>query len=72
VRAPMLLFFGGRDEMIKREEILELSRKLKDASKQYDVHLYETVGHSFFRDQSLTYEINDAWERVQAFFRMNL
>jgi carboxymethylenebutenolidase len=74
LRAPMLLFFGGRDEMIKRDEIVALSRKLKEASKQCDVHLYETVGHSFFRDQSPAHasEINDAWERVQAFFKMNL
>ncbi|MGH7328797.1 MAG: dienelactone hydrolase family protein [Polyangiaceae bacterium] len=72
LRAPMLLFFGGRDDQIKRDEIVELSRKLKDASKKFDVHLYDTVGHSFFRDQSHSYEIADAWERVQAFFRMNL
>jgi carboxymethylenebutenolidase len=72
LRAPMLLFFGGRDEMIKRDEVLELSRKLKEASKRCDVHLYETVGHSFFRDRSLTHEVSEAWERVLAFFRMNL
>jgi carboxymethylenebutenolidase len=74
LRAPMLLFFGGRDEMIKRDEILELRRKLKEASKRCDVQLCETVGHSFFRDQSLTHasEIADAWERVQAFFKVNL
>lgn len=74
LRAPMLLFFGGRDEMIKHDEILDLSRKLKEASKTCDMHLYETVGHSFFRDRSLAhaFEVNDAWERVQAFFKMNL
>jgi carboxymethylenebutenolidase len=75
LRAPMLLFFGGRDEMIGHHEILELQRRLRDASTNCDVQLYETVGHSFFRDYhtaSHSTEIADAWERVQAFFKVNL
>lgn len=75
LRAPMLLFFGARDEMIERGEILELKQKLKDASKSCDVQLYETVGHSFFRDYRSSLhasEVGDAWDRVQAFFKMNL
>jgi len=74
LRAPMLLFFGGRDELIPRHEVLELRRKLNEASMTCDVQLYETAGHSFFRDHgsSHTAEIADAWERVQAFFKVNL
>ena len=75
LRAPMLLFFGGRDETIKRREILQLKHKLQEASKRCDVQLYETVGHSFFRQYhsaSHSTEIADAWERVQAFFKVNL
>jgi carboxymethylenebutenolidase len=75
LRAPMLLFFGGRDETIKRHEILALKQKLQDASKRCDVQLYETVGHSFFREYHTSLhstEIADSWERVQAFFKVNL
>jgi len=75
LRAPMLLFFGARDELIERREIAELRRKLSDASKSCDVQLYETVGHSFFRDYRASQhasESADAWERVQAFFKKNL
>jgi carboxymethylenebutenolidase len=73
LRAPMLLFFGGRDEMIESHEIAQLRRKLTAASKQCDVELYETVGHSFFRQPaSYPNEIADSWDRVQAFFKKNL
>ncbi len=70
IRAPLLLIFGGRDELITHEDIDRIKTRLDAARKRFEVEIYANVGHSFFRedlDTSATREIADAWDRVQAF-----
>jgi carboxymethylenebutenolidase len=70
IRTPLLLLFGGRDELITQDDITRIKSRLDAAHKKYEVEIYANVGHSFFRedlDTIATREIADAWDRVQAF-----
>jgi carboxymethylenebutenolidase len=70
IRTPLLLLFGGRDELITPDDIERIKTRLDAAGKKYEVEIYANVGHSFFRedlDTIATREIADAWDRVQAF-----
>jgi carboxymethylenebutenolidase len=75
VRAPLLLVFGGADELITPKEIEDISTTLTDCNKKFQMQLYPNVGHSFFRATMAsvaTREAADAWDLVQAFFGRNL
>jgi carboxymethylenebutenolidase len=70
LRAPLLLIFGGVDELVTPDDIRRISSRLDAAGKKYEVEIYPNVGHSFFRQDHgtiATREIADAWDRVQAF-----
>ncbi len=70
IRAPLLLVFGGRDELITHDDINRITARLEAAGKKFDVEIYANVGHSFFREDSDTVamrEIADAWDRVRSF-----
>lgn len=72
LRAPLLLVFGGADELISTTEVEVITDRLKDEGKRFDVQIYPNVGHSFFRENTGSVqlrEIADAWDRVQAFLR---
>jgi carboxymethylenebutenolidase len=67
---PVLLFFGGNDEWIPRDDITEVQRHHGD-----DVVVYEDAGHGFMRDGSESYDeaaARDAWPRLVAFLDHNL
>jgi len=75
IRAPLLLVFGGKDELIPKGTVDTIVGALGTAGKRYDVQMYPNVGHSFFRtaaDTNSTREAADAWDRVQAFLRKHL
>jgi carboxymethylenebutenolidase len=75
IRAPLLLVFGGRDELVGPRDIETITSRLKTYGKRFDVQLYPNVGHSFFRAAAGTNsmrEAADAWDRVQAFLRKSL
>lgn len=70
IRTPLLLVFGGRDELITETDIHRIKTRLDAAGKKYDVQIYANVGHSFFREDSdtiATREIADAWDRVRSY-----
>lgn len=70
IRAPLLLVFGGSDELISQPKIETIKSRLSAEGKRFDVQVYPNVGHSFFREGSASVtlrEIADAWDRVQAF-----
>jgi carboxymethylenebutenolidase len=72
IRTPLLLVFGGRDELITEAEIERIRQRLQAAGKQAEIQIYANVGHSFFRESSDTVasrEIADAWDRVQSFLQ---
>jgi carboxymethylenebutenolidase len=71
LRAPLLLVFGGQDVLIGPQDVDTIQAALRAANKRFDVQMYPSVGHSFFRttgDSNSTREAADAWDRVQAFY----
>ncbi len=72
IRTPLLLVFGGRDELITEADIERIRQRLQAAGKIADIQIYANVGHSFFRESSDTMasrEIADAWDRVASFLQ---
>ncbi len=75
IRAPLLLVFGGRDELIGKRDVETIVDALRSNNKRFEVQQYPSVGHSFFRttgDSVSTREAADAWDRVRSFFERNL
>ena len=75
IRAPLLLVFGGRDELIGKRDVQTIVDALRSQNKRFDIQQYPNVGHSFFRttsDSASTREAADAWDRVRSFFERNL
>ena len=75
IRAPLLLVFGGRDELIGKRDRETIVSALRANNKRFDVQEYPNVGHSFFRttgNSVSTREAADAWDRVRSFFERNL
>jgi carboxymethylenebutenolidase len=71
IRAPLLLIFGGQDELISERDIDTITSTLKANNKKFAEQIYPNVGHSFFRvtgNSTSTREAADAWDRAQAFF----
>jgi carboxymethylenebutenolidase len=69
-RCPVLLFFGGTDEWVPRDEISAVEAHHAD-----QVVVYESAGHGFMRDGSDAYDesaATDAWARLLAFFGEHL
>ena len=72
VRMPLLLVFGGHDELIGPTEIATIRERLSALHVPFEIEVYDEVGHSFFREDLgtiATRQIADAWGRVQAFLR---
>lgn len=75
IRAPLLLVFGGRDELISQNDVELTVDTLRSNNKRFDVQAYPNVGHSFFRSTGNSVsarEAADAWDRVQSFLAKNL
>ena len=75
LRAPLLLVFGGQDRLISTSDVDVITESLRANGKKFDLQLYPSVGHSFFRtttDTRSAREAADAWDRVQAFFGKHL
>jgi carboxymethylenebutenolidase len=75
VRAPLLLVFGGKDELIGATEVERIEASLSSFHKSFEVQRYPNVGHSFFRanvESTALREAADAWDRVQAFLHRHL
>ncbi len=72
IRAPLLLVFGGHDELIGEHDIETIRRSLEAGGKRFEIEVYPDVGHSFFREDLDTVaarQIADAWDRVNAFLQ---
>ena len=70
IRAPLLLVFGGQDQLVGARDVETIVGTLRTQNKRFDVQVYPNVGHSFFRTTTSsmsTREAIDAWELVQVF-----
>jgi len=68
-RCPTLVFYGGTDQWIPREDMEAV------AAHHPDTTIYPNAGHAFMRDGSELYVADvaaDAWKRLLAHFREHL
>jgi carboxymethylenebutenolidase len=75
LRAPMLLFYGEKDQFILPEHIEKFTGKLKELGKNFQCKVYAGAGHGFFCDERPSYNAEaaqDAWQRVVSFLGANL
>lgn len=74
IKASVLAHYAGDDERINAG-IPAFEAALKEASIEYEVHMYEGAKHAFFNDTSTRYHEEAAklaWERTIAFFNKKL
>ena len=67
---PVLLFFGGTDEWIPRDDITAVEHHHGER-----VVVYEQAGHGFMRDGSESYDepaATDAWPKLLSFLAEHL
>jgi carboxymethylenebutenolidase len=76
LRAPVLGFFGERDEFVPPDAARALEAKLREHGKRAEVHIYPDADHAFFNDtRHEVYDREaaaDAWRRTVEFFREHL
>lgn len=76
LQAPVLGFFGERDPIITPDAAKGLRKKLEEAGKQVEFHIYEGCDHAFFNDtRPDVYNADaaeDTWNRMTTFYRENL
>jgi carboxymethylenebutenolidase len=74
--APVLGFFGAKDEFVTPAAARALEKQLRDAGKEVDFAIYPDVGHAFFNDsRPESYDAaraKEAWNRVLELFRKRL
>lgn len=75
IRAPLLLHYAGLDERIN-QDIPQYEAALKEAGKDYTLHMYANVNHAFHNDTNAArYDAEAAklaWQRTVAFFGQHL
>lgn len=74
IKASLLLHYAGLDERINAG-IPAFEAALKEASVDYQMHMYEGAGHAFFNDTSGRYHEEAAklaWKRTIAFLKEKL
>ncbi|MDP9017052.1 MAG: dienelactone hydrolase family protein, partial [Candidatus Eremiobacteraeota bacterium] len=72
IRVPLLLAYGGQDAWITMDHINRTRAALDAAGKDFQMQIYPTVGHAFFRGSSSDLQsdtVADAWNVVQAFLK---
>ncbi|MGH7859669.1 MAG: dienelactone hydrolase family protein [Candidatus Binatia bacterium] len=74
--APVLGFFGGRDEFVTPEAARSLESEIRAAGKPVELHVYPDAGHAFFNDSNPEAHVEarakEAWGKMLAFFRRHL
>ena len=75
IKAPMLLHYAGLDERINAG-IPAFEKALKEASVEYEIHIYEGAQHAFNNDTNAARYHEGAarlaWQRTIAFFKEKL
>lgn len=74
IKASMLIHYAGDDERINAG-IPAFEAALKEASIDYEIHMYEGAKHAFFNDTGARYDEDAAklaWERTIAFLNDKL
>jgi carboxymethylenebutenolidase len=75
VRAPMLLFWAGKDQHIPPADVLAVTESLRKADKDFVSVEFAKADHGFFCDARGSYEpkaASQAWALTQAFLASHL
>jgi carboxymethylenebutenolidase len=75
VQAPMLLFYGGKDQFITSEHVEKFTGRLQQLGKKFESHVYPEAGHGFFCNDRQSYRSDaakDAWQKSLDFLEANL
>lgn len=75
INCPILLFFGGKDQLIPQDHVEKIRKALTDHKKNFQIHVYPEAGHGFFCNERGSYrpdDAKDAWEKFKSFFAQHL
>lgn len=76
ISAPILLFFGGKDQSIPPEQVERIRQELSKHNKQFDIKVYPEAGHGFMAsDRAASYNADaekDSWPKMVEWFKKNL
>ncbi|HLO52581.1 MAG TPA: dienelactone hydrolase family protein [Kamptonema sp.] len=72
LKVPILGLYGGKDDYIPNDTVEKMRQALKTGSSGSEIVLYPDTPHGFNADYRPTYrqkEAQDAWKRLQAWFK---
>jgi carboxymethylenebutenolidase len=75
VQAPMLLFYGEKDQFIPPEHVEKFTGRLRQLGNNFQSRVYPGAGHGFFCDERPSYNAaaaQDAWQKTLDFLEANL
>jgi carboxymethylenebutenolidase len=75
ITAPVVGFFGEKDEGIPEASVLAFEKAMQELGKSVEVHIYRNAGHAFANNESKNYlsmAADDAWAKLMAFFGKHL
>jgi carboxymethylenebutenolidase len=75
IQAPVIGFFGEKDEGIPEASVLDFETAMQKAGKPVQVHIYRNAGHAFANSKSKNFQslaAEDAWAKLMAFFGKHL
>lgn len=75
LRAPLYLFFGGKDQFISAEQVRKIEQGLRRLGKQARSRTWPDADHGFFCDERESYHATaaeEAWRELLAFFATHL
>ncbi|MFO0983548.1 MAG: dienelactone hydrolase family protein [Planctomycetota bacterium] len=76
LKAPVLAFFGGQDEVVSAATAEQVAAALKASSQHSAVQVYASAKHAFFNQyRKEAFDVRaaaDAWARTVSFLRQHL
>jgi len=75
IQAPVVGFFGDKDEGIPEASVLAFEKAMQELGKPVEVHVYRNAGHAFANPEGKNHHslaADDAWGKLMAFLRKHL
>jgi len=75
IKAPVLGFFGDKDEGIHEASVLAFDTAMRELGRPVEVHVYRNAGHAFANPDGKNFQslaADDAWGKLKAFFDKHL
>jgi carboxymethylenebutenolidase len=75
ITSPVLGIFGGKDQSISVDSIMQFEKALNDTGIINEIYVYPNVGHAFANPSNDNYaptETADAWKKTLDFLKRNL